>query len=126
MTGSPTFADSEPRRWPFGPLGMLGPRPFRAGFGAKCLSLTQGSGGPVGVPTRDFCGRPPLLMVSAACLGFSNSNFQAEMRRPLKRLGSVNSQPVPSTRVSRAHATNEQTWLHCVCCEGTFRADRQR
>eukprot|EP00969_Alexandrium_andersonii_P317898 14042658-Alexandrium_andersonii.AAC.1 len=30
--GSPTFADSEPRRGPFGPLGVLGPRPRRAGF----------------------------------------------------------------------------------------------
>eukprot|EP00969_Alexandrium_andersonii_P059906 2638719-Alexandrium_andersonii.AAC.1 len=29
---SPTFADSEPRIRPFGPLGVLGLRPPRAGF----------------------------------------------------------------------------------------------
>eukprot|EP00969_Alexandrium_andersonii_P102010 4502964-Alexandrium_andersonii.AAC.1 len=32
--GSPPFADSEPRRGAFGPLGALGPPPPRAGFGA--------------------------------------------------------------------------------------------
>eukprot|EP00969_Alexandrium_andersonii_P254209 11234980-Alexandrium_andersonii.AAC.1 len=29
---SPTFADLEPRRGPFGPSGVLGPRPPRAEF----------------------------------------------------------------------------------------------
>eukprot|EP00969_Alexandrium_andersonii_P196845 8696285-Alexandrium_andersonii.AAC.1 len=29
--GSPTFADSEPQRGLFGPSGVLGPRPPRAG-----------------------------------------------------------------------------------------------
>eukprot|EP00969_Alexandrium_andersonii_P303787 13428838-Alexandrium_andersonii.AAC.1 len=35
--GSPTFADSEPRRGAFGPLGALGPRPPRAGFWTPTL-----------------------------------------------------------------------------------------
>eukprot|EP00969_Alexandrium_andersonii_P055805 2459630-Alexandrium_andersonii.AAC.1 len=32
--GSPTFAESEPRRGPFGPLGVVRPRSPRAGFWA--------------------------------------------------------------------------------------------
>eukprot|EP00969_Alexandrium_andersonii_P294804 13031067-Alexandrium_andersonii.AAC.1 len=34
---SPTFADSEPRRGPFGPLGVLDPRPPRAGLWGREL-----------------------------------------------------------------------------------------
>eukprot|EP00969_Alexandrium_andersonii_P259677 11481493-Alexandrium_andersonii.AAC.1 len=33
--GSPNFADSRPQKGPFGPLGVLGPRPPRAGFGTR-------------------------------------------------------------------------------------------
>eukprot|EP00969_Alexandrium_andersonii_P349301 15430731-Alexandrium_andersonii.AAC.1 len=32
--GSPSFADSEPQRGPFGPLGALGSPPPRVGFWA--------------------------------------------------------------------------------------------
>eukprot|EP00969_Alexandrium_andersonii_P366919 15469563-Alexandrium_andersonii.AAC.1 len=37
--GSPTSADSEPRRGPFGSLGVLGPRLPSTGFWAPSCSL---------------------------------------------------------------------------------------
>eukprot|EP00969_Alexandrium_andersonii_P230329 10171713-Alexandrium_andersonii.AAC.1 len=38
----PTFADSEPREGPFGPLGVLGPPPpTRTGFRAPELTSTR-------------------------------------------------------------------------------------
>eukprot|EP00969_Alexandrium_andersonii_P231896 10240587-Alexandrium_andersonii.AAC.1 len=40
--GSATFADSEPRRGPFGPLSVLGPWPPRAGFWAPSSLLLAG------------------------------------------------------------------------------------
>eukprot|EP00969_Alexandrium_andersonii_P107133 4725279-Alexandrium_andersonii.AAC.1 len=57
MTESPTFADSEPLRGPFGQLGVLGPRPPRAGSGARHLILTAGSSDPAGAPTQE-CSTP--------------------------------------------------------------------
>eukprot|EP00969_Alexandrium_andersonii_P031139 1358945-Alexandrium_andersonii.AAC.1 len=40
-SGSPTFAGSEPQRGPFGPTGVLGPRPPRAGCWAPSYESDQ-------------------------------------------------------------------------------------
>eukprot|EP00969_Alexandrium_andersonii_P290315 12831990-Alexandrium_andersonii.AAC.1 len=53
--GSATFADSDARKGPFSPLGVLGPRPPRTRFGPE-VNLPRHLSDRLGVPTGEPTG----------------------------------------------------------------------